>query len=511
MFFANNGADVWRHTLEHLGLVVASTLAAITVGLPLGVALTRQPVLRAPILGLANVFQTIPSLALFGLLIPLPFIGGIGARTAIVALVVYALLPIIRNTYAGIQAVDPAVRDAAIGMGMTDGELLRLVEFPLAAPVILAGIRIATVVGVGIATIAAAIGAGGLGEFIFRGVSMVDHRVILLGAIPAAFLALVLDALLHLVERAVDWRARRHNGMTACRFLAIVSLIVLIACSPRRQAIVIGSKNFTESVILGELLAQKLERAGLPVERKLNLGGTFVCHQAMIAGQLDAYVEYTGTAYSAVLQRPALSDIARVREIVDRTYRARWQLRWGPPLGFENTFAMLVRRADAERLHLRTLSDAARHAGTWRAGFGYEFMERADGFPGLAARYGLKFRTKPSVMDLGLTYRALAEGKVDIIAGNATDGQIPALNLFQLADDRGYFPPYEAAPVVRQSALRRYPALGVVLDSLGGTITPETMRGLNYQVDVLHRDVKNVVAEFLDGTSRPGTRQDERQ
>jgi len=203
---SNNGGDVWRHTVEHLGLVLVSTLAAIAVGLPLGVVLTRRPALRAPILGLVNVFQTIPSLALFGLLIPLPFIGGIGARTAIVALVVYALLPIVRNTYAGIQAVDPAVREAAIGMGMSDAELLRLVELPLAAPVILAGVRIATVVGVGIATIAAAIGAGGLGEFIFRGVSMVDHRVILLGAIPAALLALVLDGALHLVERAVDWR-----------------------------------------------------------------------------------------------------------------------------------------------------------------------------------------------------------------------------------------------------------------------------------------------------------------
>ena len=204
-FLMTNRGEIGRHTLEHLGLVGVSTVIAVGAGVPLGIALTRYRRLRAPILGLANVFQTIPSLALFGFLIPLPFLGGIGARTAIVALVVYALLPIIRNTYAGVSGVDPAVREAAIGMGMTDGELLRLVELPLAAPVILAGIRIATVVGVGIATIAAAIGAGGLGEFIFRGVSMVNNTVILAGAIPAALLALALDGGLHLVERALDW------------------------------------------------------------------------------------------------------------------------------------------------------------------------------------------------------------------------------------------------------------------------------------------------------------------
>jgi osmoprotectant transport system permease protein len=205
-FVSDNRTDIWRHTLEHLGLVAISTLIAVAIGVPLGIAIARSPRLRGPILGLASILQTIPSLALFGFLIPLPFLGGIGARTAIVALVVYALLPIIRNTFVGIGGVDPAVREAAIGMGMTAGELLRLVELPLAAPVIIAGIRIATVVGVGIATIAAAIGAGGLGEFIFRGVSMVNSTVILAGAVPAAMLALLLDGGLHLVERRLQWR-----------------------------------------------------------------------------------------------------------------------------------------------------------------------------------------------------------------------------------------------------------------------------------------------------------------
>lgn len=205
-FVLENRRDLLTHTLEHLGLVGLSTLIAVAIGVPLGVAVTRRVQLRGPVLGLANVFQTIPSLALFGFLIPLPLLGGIGARTAIVALVVYGLLPIVRNTYTGIVEVDQSVREAARGMGLTDGEILRMVELPLAAPVILAGIRIATVVGVGIATIAAAIGAGGLGVFIFQGLARVDSITILAGAVPAALMALALDGTLHLVERRLDWR-----------------------------------------------------------------------------------------------------------------------------------------------------------------------------------------------------------------------------------------------------------------------------------------------------------------
>lgn len=207
-FLVEYREEVWLRTMEHLALVGISTAGAIAIGVPLGIAITRRERLRAPVLGVANVFQTIPSLALFGFLIPVPFLGGIGARTAIVALVVYALLPIIRNTYAGVTGVDPAIREAACGMGMTDRQVLGLVELPLAVPVMLAGIRVATVIGVGIATIAAAIGAGGLGVFIFRGVAMVDHAVILAGAVPAALLALLLDGGLHLVERRLDWRRR---------------------------------------------------------------------------------------------------------------------------------------------------------------------------------------------------------------------------------------------------------------------------------------------------------------
>jgi osmoprotectant transport system substrate-binding protein len=285
-----------------------------------------------------------------------------------------------------------------------------------------------------------------------------------------------------------------------------LALLLVAACSPGPRPVVIGSKNFTESVILGEIVAQQLERAGVPVERKLNLGGTFVCHAALIAGQLDGYVEYTGTAYAAVLKLPPAADARLVTATVDTAYRNRWQLTWMPSLGFDNTFAMLVRRTDAERLRVSTLSQAVPLARQWRAAFGYEFMERADGFPGLAAQYGLAFRAAPSVMDLGLTYRALADGKVDMIAGNSTDGQIKALDLVPLADDRHYFPPYEAAPVVREEMLQRYPAARRALTALAGTISAETMRNLNYQVDVRHRDTRQVAAEFVQHLPAVGPR-----
>jgi glycine betaine/choline ABC-type transport system substrate-binding protein len=267
----------------------------------------------------------------------------------------------------------------------------------------------------------------------------------------------------------------------------------------------VGSKNFTESVILGELLAQHLERLGYPVDRRLNLGGTFICHEAIVNGQIDAYVEYTGTAYGAVLQSPLVSDRERVTAIVDSAYDERWNLEIGPPLGFDNTFALLVRGADARRLGIATLSEAAAHTGAWRPGFGYEFMERADGYRGLVSTYGLSFERQPTVMDLGLTYRALAEGEVDIIAGNSTDGQIEALDLFHLADDRAYFPPYEALAIFRFEAAERHAGLREALAQLGGTIDAPTMRHLNYLVDVEKRDYRSVVGTLLDSLAAAGS------
>jgi osmoprotectant transport system substrate-binding protein len=289
-------------------------------------------------------------------------------------------------------------------------------------------------------------------------------------------------------------------GRSDCRTVgqSILFVATLLAGCGRTDRIVVGSKNFTESDLLGEIVAQQIERrTGLPVERRFHLGGTFVCHQAITSGQIDLYVEYTGTAYTAVLKSPPAHDPDSVRRAVTAEYARRFGLTWGKPFGFNNTFAITVRRRDATRYGLTRISDLARVAPRWKAGFGYEFLERADGFRGLADAYGLRFSAPPTAMDLGLTYRALAEGKVDVIAGNSTDGQIEALDLVVLEDDRHYFPPYEAAPVIRQTVLDAHPEVGTALALLARRITDAEMRRLNALADVEHKDIAGIARDWL--------------
>lgn len=517
-FIIRNRGEVLQLTLEHLLLVLVATGAAAAFGIPIGIILTRRARLAKPVLAIANVLQTIPSLALFGFLIPVLGTYGIGRLPAIIALFLYSLLPIIRNTFTGINGVDPAVREAARGMGMTDWQMLVQVELPLALTVIIAGVRVATVISIGTATIAAAIGAGGLGTYIFRGLRMNDNTLILAGAVPAAIMALAADFTLGWIERLLSTGPVRGAtrrwllGAGAVVAVAVLALLLGRGLMESRGAqsqagrVVIGSKDFTEQVILGELLAQTIEtRAGLHVDRRFELGGD-LCHRGMLAGEIDAYVEYTGTAFSAILKHQPVGDARAVYEQVKADYDSQFHLKWLEPLGFNNTFAILVRGDEARRLGLKTVSDAARYAPQWRAGFGQDFMSRADGYPGFAKAYGLRFSRPPLEMDLSLTYRALAAGQVDLIAGNSTDGLIDKLGLYQLEDDRHYFPPYEAAPVVRLQTLDRYPQLTDAISSLAGKITNEQMRKLNYAVDGEKRDVKQVVREFLSELSAAGSR-----
>jgi glycine betaine/choline ABC-type transport system substrate-binding protein len=259
---------------------------------------------------------------------------------------------------------------------------------------------------------------------------------------------------------------------------------------------VVGSKDFTESVILAEIVAQELEARGLQVERQFELGGN-LCHDALVAGRIDFYPEYTGTSYTAILKHPPMTDTRAVYEQVKREYAEKFNVEVSAPLGFSNDFAILVRGADARRLNLKTISEAAPQAREWRAGFGQDFMSRADGYPGFSRAYGLEFKEPPREMDLSLTYRALSTGQVDLIAGNSTDGLIAALDLFQLADDRHYFPPYEAVILLRRDALARSPVVREVLESLRNAISTEEMRRLNYEVDGNKRTPKEVVSQWL--------------
>lgn len=288
---------------------------------------------------------------------------------------------------------------------------------------------------------------------------------------------------------------------TVAIFLLFVSAASLIsACkSGHRRKLVIGSKFFTEQVVIAELLAQHIEaKTGLPVERKTNLGGTLLIHKAMLAGDLDLYVEYTGTALTAVLGEKPTGDSAATYRRVKEQYSQQFGLEVTEPLGFENAFAMVVRAEDGEKLHLKNMSDLAAVAPKWHAAVGYEFLERPDGFSGWSKTYGLKFAETPRVMDLGLLYRALTQHQADIVAGNSTDGLIESLHLLPLNDDRHYFPPYDAVPIVRRKVLQENESLRAALADLAGKISAEEMRRMNAEVDAGQRDVRAVVREFRE-------------
>ena len=501
-FWRSHASEMTSLLAQHLKLVCLSTGIATVLGVPLGIFAARNPRAGAPLVWLANIAQTIPSLAMFGFLLPLPFIGGLGARVATIVLVLYALLPIIRTTSAGLLAVDAALLEAGTALGMTPRQRLRIVELPLALPSILAGIRVAAVIGVGTATIAAAVGAGGLGEYIFRGLSMVDSTMILAGAVPAAIVALTIDGALTLLERVLKSRSRGRARAATLAVSAVTALLAagLIAAgafaSQQKGVIRVGSKNFTEQIVLGELTAQALERAGLKVERRLNLGGTFICDRALRSGDIDVYVEYSGTAATAIFKQPVVTDPQVVFARVRQAY-ADAGITLFPPLGFENTFAILVRGEDARRHSLTTIEDAVPHARQWRAGFGYEFLQRQDGFPGLSSAYGLQFAAPPVAMDLSLIYRALADRRVDLVAGDATSGLITALDLAMLQDSKRYFPPYDAAIVARSQTLLADPRVKEALDTLSGRITIAEMRAMNHAIDATGADPAVVAREFL--------------
>lgn len=508
-FLQANWRELLVLTREHIFLVFISTGLAILIGVPLGVLLTRIRSLQTPILGFANIMQTVPSLALFGLLIPIPFIGGIGARTAIIALALYALLPVIRNTVTGILGIDPKISEAAVAMGMTDWQRLKMVELPLAMSVMLTGIRVAVVISVGVATVAAAVGAGGLGTYIFRGLRQNDNNLLVAGALASAFLALLCDFALGqfeksyaIGERTSIGRRRLVTAGVVAIFAAVIGLSFVaggktqsgdLIGSSNSKKIVVGSKDFTESIILAEILAQMLEKKGVSVERKFELGGN-IAHDSLLSKQVDVYPEYTGTAYTAILKHQPITDPQAVYDQTKSEYAEKFNLTVSPPLGFSNDFAILVRGDVARKNNLKTISDAVPLAKNWQAGFGQDFMSRADGYAGFSKAYGFNFAKQPREMDLSLTYRALQSGELDIIAGNSTDGLIAALDLFQLADDKHYFPPYQAVFIARVEVGE---TLNDTFNALKNAISTEEMRRLNYEVDGNKRTPKEVAVEWV--------------
>jgi osmoprotectant transport system permease protein len=503
--------DIIRATLEHIQISFIALLIAIVISIPTGLLLTRLPRLAAPVIGVASLFQTIPSLALLGFMIPLL---GIGMVPAVVALTVYALLPILRNTYTGIMNVGKPIREAGVGMGMTSFQVMTKIELPLALSVIMAGIRTATVMLIGVATLASLVGAGGLGDLIFRGISTVNTDLILAGTIPAALLALLFDFLLGRMESAVTpkgirghgrpvskWRRRLEIAVASVLVIAILGGIGARILQSRSDSIVIGGKNFSEQDILVHMMASLIEaKTDLKVVRKPFLGGTEVTHSALTKGDIDIYPEYTGTGWTAVLkQKPIGGKPEETYRQVKAQYERNFRVTWLKPIGFNNTYTLSMRKDKAERLKIRTFSDLAAQSPNLVLGATHEFLERPDGYQGLANVYPMRFKSLKG-LDPGLTYGAVKEGTTDVNDAFSTDGRIVAFHLQVLEDDKRFFPPYYAAAIIRMDTLQAHPELAKVLNLLAGKIDDKTMSLLNGQVDLKGKQAREVAENWLRTT-----------
>jgi osmoprotectant transport system permease protein len=494
-----NQETFWPQTWLFLSLTMRGLGLGLLLGIPAGLALTRLPRLAAPVIAALGVVQTVPSLVLLGLSIPLL---GIGQPPALFAAVLYSLFPVVQNTYVGVTQVSPAVRDAARGMGMTRLQSLWNVELPLAFPVILAGVRTAAIYASAMIVIGAYIGAGGLGDYVYNGISRDDYGLILLGAIPILLLTLVLFLGLGGVERLA--RKSAAAGMAIggglIVFLSAYGLYEFgrQALQPPRTHFIVGAKDFTEGQILAEILKQMIEdRTGMRAEIRSNMG-TSVIFTAIQHGKIDLYAEYTGVLLTSkeALDLPIPEDRSTITPLVRREMERRHGLVLLETFGLNNTYAPSVTKETAQRYRLAKISDLRRVPHV-RVVIDLSFLTRPDGWAGLVEKYELAFDRPPTQVSPNLLYKALEQQEADVVIGFATDWQIQALNLVVLDDDRGYFPSYHGAPLVRASVLKRHPEIREALDALGGKIDDAAMRQLNYRVAVEKSSEADVAGEFL--------------
>ena len=491
----------------HVRLTLAALAAGVLLAVPAGIVVSRFRRLEAPVLAAAGVIQTIPALALLAVMVPLLSglgLPGIGTLPAFLALVLYSLLPILRNTVAGLQEVDPAVVEAARAVGMTSGQRLLRVELPLALPVIVAGVRTAAAWTVGMATLSTPVGAPSLGNYIFGGLQTRNSAAILTGCAAAAGLALLLDGLVRALGSGL---ATRRRGLVAAGALALAALAAWAAAplasarGPRRaRPIVVGAKTFTEQYVLAEILADAVRRAtGREVQTLTSLGST-VLFDALKRDQIDLYVDYTGTLWATVMT--GKGTVGSRRDLLDEA--RRWlkdeaSVTLVASLGFENAYCFAVRGETARALGLRTISDLARHAGRLSLASDYEFFQRQE-WHDVAAAYGLAFREKRT-MDPSLLYQAIASRQVDAITAYSTDGRIDALGLVVLEDEKGAIPPYDAVVLASPRLAREAPDVLAAVAALEGTIDVSGMRALNRRVDELGETPKLAARSF--GQRRP--------
>jgi osmoprotectant transport system permease protein len=488
----------------HLQLTLFALLVGTAFSVPAGVLVTRVRWLDQPVLGVASVIQTIPSLALLAVMVPLLAALGlrsIGFLPAFIGLVLYSVLPILRNTATGLAGVDPALIEAARGVGMSPGQRLWRVELPLAMPVILAGIRTSTVWTVGVATLSTPVGAPSLGNYIFSGLQTRNLNAVLVGCVAAAGLALVLDGLVRALGAAV---AGRRRGWTAVVAAALVALYGYTGASlafewrsGRGDRILVGAKTFTEQYILSEVLRRQIaDLTGTRTEVVSSLGST-VAFDALVAGELDVYIDYSGTIWATIMRRDTVPGTgAQVLDEVGAFLRERHSVDLVGALGFENAYALAMRRDRAEALGVRGIGDLAPYAPRLEIGGDYEFFARPE-WAAVEQTYGLAFDTERS-MDAALMYQAAANGEVDVISAFSTDGRIAAYDLVVLDDERGAIPPYDAVILAGPRLARDHPETLAALRQLAGTIDADRMRRMNLAVDQGGASPSEVAAAFLD-------------
>jgi osmoprotectant transport system permease protein len=504
----------WRHLLElsgqHLQLSLTAVVMGLVVGVAAGVLISHYRPLVAPVLWLVSVFQTIPALAFIGFVM---IFLGLTRATGITVLFFYTLMPIVHATYTGLTQVEPGVVESARGMGMTPMQILTKVQLPLALPVILVGVRVAAVIAVGTASIMSLAGAGGLGQEIFAGIDRVQDKMILAGALPAALLAVLAEVAIGALEKLLTPQGLQAGGKKATRGsllrqrsivygAAAVVLIAVVAGwggGPRAGVVTIGSKDFTENILLGEITAQMIEaHTPIKVVRKLNLGGTKVNFDGMRNGSLDMYAEYDGTGYGIHLgHTEPIKDPARIYDQVKQEFEQRFSLTWSAPFGFNNTYALAMPRVLVQKHGIKSGSDLAPLSPQFVFGTTNEFMGRqADGFNPLAKAYGFHFKDVRT-MTAGLRYKAVQQNDIQVMDAYATDGKLREFDLEILKDDRQFFPPYKGAMIVRMDTLAKNPGLLEAVNKLGGTMTDEVMRDMNYRVEVKGETVEAVARDFL--------------
>lgn len=511
-YIIENKDQIISLCIEHIELTTLALAIAIMIGVPIGILISYKRKLNKPVLAITSITQAIPSMALLGFMIP--FLG-IGTIPAVVVVVLYSLLPIIKNTYTGITNIEESTIEAATGIGLTKSQILTKIQIPQALPIIMAGVRISSVSAVGLMTMAAFIGGGGLGYLIFSGIRTVNNYQILAGAIPACILALIVDYFFGAIEKLVTpismqnknysktklKKERKKNKIIIITTILIVILLFLheLDFTKNKENIIrIGSKDFTEQEILCHMTSKAIENnTDIKVKKECNLGGAQVVFSALTNNNIDLYIDYAGTDYTDILKHKPISDVNKVYQTIKKEMKEKYDIEVLKQMSFNNTYALAVTKSTAKKYNLKTISDLEKVSKELIIAPTLEFINREDGLPGLEKKYGLTFKDTIGI-DGSPRYTAIQNNNAQVIDAFTTDGLLKKFDLTVLEDDKNFFPPYYAIPLVRKDILEKYPEIEEVLNELGQYLTDEVMQDLNYQVDELGKNPEKVATDFLN-------------